>query len=158
MIFVTKKKQDKYELVSKPGSRNGGEGTDQVGLDSRGRLKGEDPACPEEIDRDLGGDLAGQEQPEARMGLQGVELFLKGDQPAGRQVDVLEHDPPTVLDGCVDGLVSLTESIQVWSLFYSVDFSQSRIGVKKCVFNKHTIKVCVRCDSVLGPSLLARHT
>ena len=32
---------------------------------------------------------------------------------------------------------------QVWSLtqFYSVDFSQSRIGVKKCVFNKRTIKV-----------------
>ena len=36
---------------------------------------------------------------------------------------------------------------QVWSLtqFYSVDFSQSRIGVKKCVFNKRTIKVCVSC-------------
>ena len=32
---------------------------------------------------------------------------------------------------------------QVWSLtqFYSVDFSKSRIGVKKCVFNKPTIKV-----------------
>ena len=28
---------------------------------------------------------------------------------------------------------------------YSVDFSQSRIGVKKCVFNKRTIKVCVSC-------------
>ena len=25
-----------------------------------------------------------------------------------------------------------------------VDFSQSRIGVKKCVFNKRTIKVCAR--------------
>ena len=36
---------------------------------------------------------------------------------------------------------------QVWSLtqFYSVDFSKSRIGVKKCVFNKRTIKVCVSC-------------
>ena len=36
---------------------------------------------------------------------------------------------------------------QVWSLspFYSVDFSQSRIGVKKCVFNKRPIKVCVSC-------------
>ena len=36
---------------------------------------------------------------------------------------------------------------QVWSLtqFYSVDFSQSRIGVKKCVFNKRTIKVCISC-------------
>ena len=38
-------------------------------------------------------------------------------------------------------------SVQVWSLtqFYSVDFSQSRIDVKKCVFNKRTIKVCVSC-------------
>ena len=36
---------------------------------------------------------------------------------------------------------------QVWSLtqLYSVDFSQSRIGVKECVFNKRTIKVCVSC-------------
>ena len=38
-------------------------------------------------------------------------------------------------------------SVQVWSLtrFYSVDFSKSWIGVKKCVFNKRTIKVCVSC-------------
>ena len=37
--------------------------------------------------------------------------------------------------------------LQVWSLtqFYSVDCSQSRIGVKKCVFNKRTIKACVSC-------------
>ena len=120
--FFMKRKRDKNESVAKPGSRDGGEGADQVGLDSRGRLEGEDPSSPEEIDRDLGGDLAGQEQPEAGMGLQGVELFLQGDQPAGRQVDVLEHDPPTVLDGCVDGLVSLTESLHVWSLtrFYSI--------------------------------------
>ena len=36
---------------------------------------------------------------------------------------------------------------QVWSRtqFYSVDFSKSRIDVKKCVFNKPTIKVCVSC-------------
>ena len=36
---------------------------------------------------------------------------------------------------------------QVWSLtqFYSVHFSKSRIGVKKCVFNKRTIKVFVSC-------------
>ena len=36
---------------------------------------------------------------------------------------------------------------QVWSLtqFYSVAFSNSRIGVKMCVFNKRTIKVCVSC-------------
>ena len=39
------------------------------------------------------------------------------------------------------------KSIQVWPLtqFCSVDFSQSRIGVKKCVFNKLTIKVRVGC-------------
>ena len=36
---------------------------------------------------------------------------------------------------------------QVWSLtqFYSVDFPQPRIGGRKCVFNKRTIKVCVSC-------------
>ena len=39
------------------------------------------------------------------------------------------------------------DTVQVWSLnqFYSVDFLQSRIGVKKCVFIKRTIKVCVSC-------------
>ena len=39
------------------------------------------------------------------------------------------------------------DNIQVWSLtqFYSVNFLKSRIGVKKCVFNKRTIKVCVSC-------------
>ena len=35
-------------------------------------------------------------------------------------------------------LMSLTQ-------FYSVDFSQSRIGVNKCVFYKRTIKVCISC-------------
>ena len=41
----------------------------------------------------------------------------------------------------------LVEVDQVRSLtqFYSVDFSQSRIGVKKCVSYKRTIKVCVSC-------------
>ena len=36
---------------------------------------------------------------------------------------------------------------QCWLLtqFYSVYFSQSRIGVNKCVFNKRTITVCVSC-------------
>ena len=36
---------------------------------------------------------------------------------------------------------------QVWSLtqLYSVDFLQSRIGVRKCVFKKRTIKICVSC-------------
>ena len=45
-------------------------------------------------------------------------------------------------DGAADD-----ENDQVWSLtqFYSVDFSKSRIGVKKCVFNKRTIKGCISC-------------
>ena len=49
---------------------------------------------------------------------------------------------------------------QVWSLtqLYSVDFSQSRISVKKCVFNKRIIKVWVSCFlTVLGPHRLARY-
>ena len=45
------------------------------------------------------------------------------------------------------GAPSMLKSIkdQVWSLtqFYSDDFSKSRIGVSKSVFNKRTIKVCV---------------
>ena len=46
-----------------------------------------------------------------------------------------------------DALALLRYTNQVRSLtqFYSVDFSKSRIGVKKCVFNKRTIKVCVSC-------------
>ena len=38
-------------------------------------------------------------------------------------------------------------SEQVWPLtqLYSIDFSQSRIGVNKCVFYKRTIKVCISC-------------
>ena len=41
----------------------------------------------------------------------------------------------------------LLPSPQVWlpTQFYSVDFLKSRIDVKKCVFNKRTIKVCVSC-------------
>ena len=48
---------------------------------------------------------------------------------------------------------------QVWSLtqLYSVDFSKSRIGGKKCNFNKHTIKVCVTLFvfSIDGPPKIA---
>ena len=58
----------------------------------------------------------------------------------------------TVLNLAVDigvrvGGKKTSEHDQVWSLtqFYSVDFSKSRIGVKKCVFNKRTIKVSVSC-------------
>ena len=50
---------------------------------------------------------------------------------------------------------------QVWSLtqFYSVDFSQSRIGVKS-VFAKNAQSrfASVVVDCVLGPPRLARHT
>ena len=39
------------------------------------------------------------------------------------------------------------EHAQIWSLtqFYSVGFSQSMTGVKRCIHNKRTIKVCVSC-------------
>ena len=53
-----------------------------------------------------------------------------------------------VVEPCVCSCdVSQADVGQVWSptQFYSVDFSQSRIGVKECVFNKRTIKVCVSC-------------
>ena len=74
---------------------------------------------------------------------------LKGGQGSGEPsdtatvnitvVDINDNDP-AFTDSCKD--LSLPENYQVWLLtkFYSVDFSQSRIGVKKCVFNKRTIK------------------
>ena len=45
------------------------------------------------------------------------------------------------------GAAANSQYHQVWSLtlFYFVDFSQSGIGVTKCVFNKCTIKVRVSC-------------
>ena len=63
----------------------------------------------------------------------------------------------TQVDGAGDEVADEDEDVdessstadgQVWSLtqFYSVDFSQSRISVIKCVFNKRTIKVCVSCS------------
>ena len=65
------------------------------------------------------------------------------------QLDHGRH--PVVLLGVVVGQVMafemrdgrvLAQGKKVWLLtqFYTVDFSQSRIGVKKCVF-----KVCVSC-------------
>ena len=50
---------------------------------------------------------------------------------------------------------------QVWSLtqFYSVDFSQSRIGVKSAFSTNAQLRFAsVVLDSVLGPPRLARHT
>ena len=50
--------------------------------------------------------------------------------------------------------------VTVLMQFYSVDFSLSRIIIKKCVFNKRTIKVCVSAvfDGVIKPLRLAQHT
>ena len=48
-----------------------------------GGLEGEDTACPQQIDRKLGVYLAGEEKPETSVGLTGVKLLLKGDQPRG---------------------------------------------------------------------------
>ena len=51
---------------------------------------------------------------------------------------------------------------QVWSLtqFYSVNFSKSRIDVKKCAFstNAQSRFASVVVNGVLGPPRLARHT
>ena len=53
--------------------------------------------------------------------------------------------PEAVTDHCAhQATFELVQGgCQVWSLtqFYSVDSSKSRIGVKKCVFKKRTIKV-----------------
>ena len=48
----------------------------------------------------------------------------------------------------INNVAALRAAIaQVWSLtqFHSVDFSKSRIDVKKCVFNERTIKFCISC-------------
>lgn len=44
--------------------------------------------------RDLGVDLHGEEEPEAGMRLHGVKLLLQLHQPAGSQMNVLQHHPP----------------------------------------------------------------
>ena len=45
----------------------------------------------------------------------------------------------------LEALLERLEGKKVWSLtqFYSVGISQSRISVKKCVFNKRTMEGCV---------------
>ena len=67
-------------------------------------------------------------------------------------LQAVDHEGGVVLEGphllAVDGdapLDQLEGGGQDWSLtqLYSVDFSQSRISFKKCVFYKRTIKVCV---------------
>ena len=58
-----------------------------------------------------------------------------------------KHASPSTCTGLAWLRVMVAFFHQGWSLtqFYSVDFSQSRIGVKKWVFYKCTIKVCVSC-------------
>ena len=72
-----------------------------------------------------------------------------------------EQDPyNNIMRTCIEAMAAVFGGTQVWSLtqFYSVDFSKSRIGVKKCVFNKRTIKFAsVVVDGVLGPPRLAGH-
>ena len=68
-------------------------------------------------------------------------------------ISLAQQQPPftkeesSALLACLAVVGNKCEATQVWSLtqFYSVDFSKSRIDVKKCVFNKRTIKVCVSC-------------
>ena len=69
-------------------------------------------------------------------------VLSSGCIPEGDPVSL--HSPSSEDDDEADEEAA---SNQVWSLtqYYSVDFSQSRIGLKKCVFNKRTIKVYNSC-------------
>ena len=86
-----------------------------------------------------------------------VQILLAFLQRVSDRVEAFDKRATVVLDG-VQNVCPDPGHDQVWSLtqFYSVDFSQSRIGVKKCVFNKRTIKVCVsccgRCPGTSAPS------
>ena len=65
--------------------------------------------------------------------------FQDGDQfPAAYQVWTATKNSLLFLINDMPQVCSLTQ-------FYSVDFSQSRNGLNKCVFYKRTIKVCVSC-------------
>ena len=69
--------------------------------------------------------------------------------------------PPIFSLQAPQGVVVMTGILQVWSLtqFYSVDFSQSRIRVNKCVFTYAQSRFAsVVVDDVLGPPRLALHT
>lgn len=48
----------------------------------------------QEVMRDLGVDLHGEEEPEAGVRLHGVKLLLQLHQPTGSQMNVLQHHPP----------------------------------------------------------------
>ena len=75
-----------------------------------------------------------------------VFLLLPNHRHEKIVVKILVRNDVVVFGFLATFFVRLKTS-QVWSLtqFYSVDCSKSRIDVKKCVFNKRTIKVCVSC-------------
>ena len=54
-------------------------------------------------------------------------------------------DEGEVVGPRLSGVDEALQGIRSLSELYSVDFSQSRISVEKCVFNRRTIKVCVTC-------------
>ena len=60
---------------------------------------------------------------------------------------------PPALGGGVQALIKVSTPRTLFNVssghlaqFYSVNFSQSRISVKKCVFRERSIKVCVSCS------------
>ena len=71
---------------------------------------------------------------------------LAGDVDAGEDHGRLGDSGQTLGQLLWGQVVQLEEAV-VWSptQFHSVDFSLSRIRVKKCVFHKCPIKVCVSC-------------
>ena len=57
------------------------------------------------------------------------------------------------------GAVAQMPGLQSLTQFHSVDFSQSKISVKKCIFNNAQSRFASAVfDDVLGPPLLAWHT
>ena len=77
-------------------------------------------------------------------GLVGAEAaFVTAGLGAGLEAVVAPVNGFLAAEGPVAGRLEA----QLWSLtqLYYVDISQSRIGVKKCVLNKRTIKVCASC-------------
>ncbi len=79
-------------------------------LDARWRFEDKDTSSAKQIDGQLGVDLHCEEEAEVRMRLEGVQFLLQLDEPRGRQVDVLQHDPLALFHGRIDGLLGLTEA------------------------------------------------
>ena len=71
----------------------------------------------------------------------------------------IDHEAERVhLDTGDKSPMRLRKRSQVCSLtqLHSIDFSQSRISIKKCVFNAQSRFASVVVDSVLGPPCLAQ--